>query len=180
MSVAPLAHIVQGSPLPVALGWAAAALIAAGGVAIFRGRGTVVEGMGWAAFALGFCGAGAVVLVTAVLPQSARISISLAQPTSGPVSSPLNVSVCGRVTATGAPAAAPDGNDVLAVLIDGREAATEKTATFALVVPPGRHRLRVELLTIDHYVFSPPVIADATVTVTGTQPLASWRTCPSR
>ena len=180
MLVAPLAHIVQGAPLPIALGWAAAGLIAIGGACIFRGRGTSMEAMGWAAFALGFCGAGAVVAVTAVLPTSARIGISLAAPASGPLSSPVNVTVCGRVTATGSSAAAPDGNDVLVVLIDGREAAIEKTSAFALVVPTGRHHLRVELLTVDHHVFSPEVTADATVSVVGVQPLRSSPACPQR
>jgi hypothetical protein len=178
--VAPLAHIVQGAPLPIALGWGAASLIAVGGAGIFLGRGSVMEVTGWALFAVGFCGAGLVVAVTAVLPTSARISISLAAPASGAVSSLTNVTVCGRDTATGAPATPPDGNDVLAVLIDGRETAIETTGTFAVAVPAGRHQLRIELLTVDHHVFSPEVTADVTLTVAGTEPLASSPGCPNR
>jgi hypothetical protein len=169
MAVAPLAHIVQGAPLPTALGWGAAGLIAVGGAGIFMGRRTVMEVFGWAAFAVGFCGAGAVVAVTAVLPTSARIGISLAAPASAAVGSAVNVAVCGHAGAGGSSTvvAAPDGNNVLAVLIDGREAAIENTGRFALVLPAGRHQLRVELLTVDHHVFSPEVTADATVTVGG-------------
>jgi hypothetical protein len=177
MASALLAHIVQGAPLPIALGWAAAGLIVLGGAGIFlRGR-TAVEVIGWVALCAGFCGAGAVVAVTAVLPTSARISISLAAPSSSPVGSLVDVTVCGRATDTGASAPAPDGNDVLAVLIDGRETAIQSSASFALAIPPGRHHLRVELLTIDHHVFTPEVTADAVVTIAGAQRLVSSPLC---
>jgi hypothetical protein len=173
VAVAPLAHIVQGAPLPTALGWVAACLIAAGAAAIFLGRGGSVEVMGWITFAAGFCGAGGVVAVTALVPTSARITISLAAPAASPAGAPVDVTVCGRATAGGSPATAPDGSNVLAVLVDGRETAVENTGSFALLLPPGRHAVRVELLTNDHHVFSPRVAADATITVGGQEALAA-------
>ena len=176
--VTPLAHILQGSGLPIALGWVAVALIAAGGAAIFRGRGTAMEVAGWVTFAVAFFGAGAVVVVTSFLPTSAAITIRMVTPHSGPVASPLQLVVCGR-DIKGNPGPAPDGTNVLAVVLDGRELAVEHTGTFAVEVPAGRHHLRVELLTRDHYVFSPPVTADATITVDGTSPLAIPPVCPT-
>ncbi len=62
---------------------------------------------------------------------------------------------------------------MLAVLVDGRETAVENTGSFALLLPPGRHAVRVELLTNDHHVFSPRVAADATITVGGQEALAA-------
>ena len=175
----PLAHILQGSGLPIALGWVAACLIAAGGAAIFLGRGTAMELVGWVAFTCAFFGAGAVVVVTAFLPTSAAIRIRMVAPHSGTVTSPLQIVVCGRDT-KGNPGPAPDGTNVLAVVLDGRELAVEHTGTFAVEVPAGRHHLRVELLTRDHYVFSPPVTADATIAVDGTAPLGIPPVCPTR
>jgi hypothetical protein len=172
-AVPPLAHIVQGAPLPTALGWVAAALIVAGGAGIFLGRGSAAEVMGWVVFAVGFCGAGAVVAVTALLPTSARISVSLAAGAPLAPGAPVDVSVCGRAVAGGAPASAPDGNNVLAVLVDGRETGVESTGHFAVLVPPGRHTLSVELLTNDHHVFSPRVTAATTVGGGGTGSLAA-------
>ena len=177
--VAPLAHIIQGSGLPITLGWVSACLIAAGGAAIFRGRGTVLEAAGWVTFTLAFLGAGAVVVVTAFLPTTAAITIAMATPHSGTVTSPLQVVVCGR-DIKGNPGPAPDGTNVLAVVLDGRELAVEHTGTFAVEVPAGRHHLRVELLTRDHYVFSPPVTADTTITVEGAAPLGIPAACPTR
>jgi hypothetical protein len=172
-----LAHIVQGAPLPTAVGWVSAFLIAAGGLGIFRGRGTRIEIAGWVVLGVAFCGAGSVIAVTALLPTTAPITLRLATPASGTVSSPVDVVVCGRTLAGGSPAAAPDGNNVLAVLIDGRETAIEATGSFAVLAPAGTHRLRVELLTADHHVFSPEVVADATIDVTGTRPLQATTGC---
>jgi hypothetical protein len=180
MPVMPVAHIVQGAPVPTALGWVAAVLLAAGGIGIFAGRSSAVEVAAWAVFGVGFTGAGSVIALTMLLPTSARISISLAAPpASGTVSSPLDVTVCARAT-DGSAATAPDGNNVLAVVVDGREAAIESTAHFAVAIPHGTHHLRVELLTADHHVFTPEVTADATLTVTSDQPLTSTAPCTSR
>ena len=176
--MAPLAHIVQGASLPVAVGWASAVLIAIGGVGIFLLRGTAMEVVSWIVFGCAFCGAASVIAVTAVLPTSARISISLAEPGPGSVSSPVRIVVC-AAAADGSPVPAPDGDNVLVALVDGKEAALEQTGSFAVFVPPGQHRLRVELLTREHRVFSPEVTADAVITVTGVHPLAAAAvSCP--
>ncbi|HEV7677982.1 MAG TPA: hypothetical protein VGQ42_05405 [Candidatus Dormibacteraeota bacterium] len=172
-----LAHIVQGATLPTAVGWVSACLIAAAGLGIFLGRGSGVEVASWVVFGFAFCGAASVIAVTALLPTTAPITIRLAAPASGSTGSPVTVVVCGRRVDSGAPVAAPDGNNVLAVLVDGREAAIETTGSFALVVPAGTHQVRVELLTPDHHVFSPDVAASASVTVTGTQPLNAAPHC---
>jgi hypothetical protein len=169
--VPPLAHIVQGATLPTALGWVAAVLIASGGLAIFLGRGGAMEVVGWVVLGVAFVGAASIIAVTAILPTSARISISLAAPHSGAVSSPMQVVVCARDASSGVAASAPDGDNVLAVVVDGRELAVEHTGRFAVEIAPGRHALRVEMLTRDHVEFNPPVIADATITVDGTAPL---------
>jgi hypothetical protein len=176
----PLAHIVQGAGFPVALGWVSASLIALGGAGILLLRGTAMEVVSWIVFGCAFCCAASVIAVTAVLPTSARISISLAPPVSGSVSSPVRIVVCGA-GADGSPVSAPDGDNVLVALVDGKEAALEQTGSFAVLVPPGQHRLRVELLTREHRVFSPEVTADALISVTGVHPLAAAAVlCPRR
>jgi len=173
---APLAHIIQGAPLPIAIGWVGACLIAAGGAGIFLGRGTAMEVAGWIGLGIGFAAAATVIAITAILPTSAAISIRLAAPASGAVTSPLEVAVCGR-TRAGAPAPAPDGDNVLAVVVDGKETTIERTGSFAVAIPQGRHRLRVELLTRDHRVFTPRVAVETTITVTGEGPLIAEPGC---
>jgi hypothetical protein len=169
----PVAHIVQGALVPTVVGWVAAALIVVGGAGIFWGRGSAVEVVGWAVFGVAFCAAAAVIAMTALLPTSARITVRLAAPTGGALTSPVGVVVCGRDAASGAPTAAPDGSNVLVVLVDGREVSTERSGSFALQLSPGAHRLRVELVDAGHRVFSPRVFAETTLTVTSSGPLAA-------
>jgi len=171
-----LAHIVQGAPLPMAIGWVGAVFIALGGAGIFLGRGTALEVVSWIVFGLAFCAAATVIAITMLLPTTARITLRLASPASAATTSPISVVACGRDATSGAAATAPDGSNVLVVVVDGREVSTEHTGAFAVSMTTGVHRLRVELLDPTHRVFSPEVFVESTLTVTGAGPLPSAAT----
>src|SRR5260221_8846138 len=121
-----LAHIVQGAPVPLAIGWVGAIFIALGGAGIFLGRGTALEVVSWIVFGVAFCAAATIIGLTMLLPTTARITLRLGSPASGGTTSPVSVVVCGRDATSGAAATAPDGTNVLVVVVDGREVSTAR------------------------------------------------------
>jgi hypothetical protein len=103
-----------------------------------------------------------------------KLSLGVSQQTT----SPVQVTVCAH-KADGSAVTTPDGDHVLGVLIDGVQVANQANSDFPVAMSPGRHALRIELLTRDHREFNPAVLADTTVTVTGNGPLGTWQACPS-
>lgn len=92
--------------------------------------------------------------------------------------SPVPVTVCAQKP-DGSAATTPDGDHVLAVMVDGVQVATRSTSAFVVTVARGTHNLRAELLTRDHREFSPALAADTVIAVTGTSPCVVDAVCGS-
>ena len=87
------------------------------------------------------------VSVAMLSPPPPAYTLSLAL--NADATSPVQVTACAQKS-DGSTATTPDGDHVLAVLVDGVQVATETTNRFAVTVAPGSHNLRVEVLTRDH------------------------------
>ena len=158
-----VAHVVTGGP--EGLLWPTS-------IAMFGG---LVAAVAWpqrrtAAAAVGAAGLVATVLIYATWPSAplapAGVDLGLASPAPGSsVTSPVPVTVC---TAQGP---APGPGRLLSVSVDGAQVVESRQSTVSLTLAPGAHQLQVQLLTADHRAFAPPIVADASVLVTGTAPL---------
>ncbi len=172
-----IAHVLTGSPVPLALQWLAAGLLfggALGAVALHSRRRRAV------ALALGCAGLGGTVaslVLAAVQPGPAPYAIRIAAPLSGStVSSPVVLTVCG-VLPDGSSVDATDSQHYLVVFVDGHEVPTVDVWRFAERLTPGEHALRVELVTPQHHAFNPPATASATVTVAAGAPGTPTPSC---
>src|SRR5205807_6067043 len=124
-----------------------------------------------------FAGLVVVNVVASSAPSSPGYAISLAVPRDGAsVTTPVLVTACGR-NPDGTAAAVPGPDRVLSLFIDGRQTFETRTATVALQVGPGRHRLRVEVLTTDHREFLTPLQASVSIDVVGTGPVVDRASC---
>ncbi|MGH7750802.1 MAG: hypothetical protein ACREQ5_39435, partial [Candidatus Dormibacteria bacterium] len=73
----------------------------------------------------------------------------------------------------------PGPGRLLAVVVDGRPAATEATSVFAVELSPGMHRIGVELVTSAHRAYSPALTVEVSVRIVpGVGPLAPAGSCP--
>jgi hypothetical protein len=135
--------------------------------------------MGGTLAATGVAGLLAVNVFAASSPATPGYSIRLQTPGQDErVTSPVLVSVCGR-TASGASADVPGPGRVLSVFVDGRQTLEAATPSAAVLVAPGPHDLRVEVLTGDHREYSPVIDATVHVVVTGSAPLPKTVACTS-
>ena len=156
-----VAHIVGGGaawPL-----WVTGTLMFGGGL----GAMAVPGHRRRVCLAIAGVGLAATVAVYVALPAApaapAGLSLRLAAPADGAtVTSPLVVRVCASgSTVTG-------NGRLLSVSVDGHQVAEVSADSAAVNASTGQHLLRVELVTRDHRAYAPPVLTDATVTVTGT------------
>jgi hypothetical protein len=176
---APLAHVLQNANVPVAVLWSLAGLMVLGLlIGLLHAQRWVRRG-GWTVCLVAAAVYEVVTLVYPPAPQAPAYAIRLAQPVSGaPVGTPVAVEVCARAS-MGTPTKVPDGDHVLAVIVDGVEIAVMHVASFSLPMQVGRHHLRVELLTNDHRAFRPEVKADTDISVSGPAPLPTPAPCGS-
>lgn len=155
-----LAHIVGGGPTwPL---WITSALLFGGLVGATSRRATLRR-PSLAVAAVGLVST-VVVYVTMPAAPSAPRGVSLrivAPPPGAVVSVPVVVHVCDGGSAL------PGGGRMLSYSVDGRQLLESRDALTALGLSPGRHRLRVELVTSDHREFAPPVLAQQDFTVSG-------------
>ena len=112
----------------------------------------------------------------APLPPGYAITV-LEPGAGGAVTTPFSVVVCGRSSA-GSSAAVPGGDRVLSISLDGREVLSTGSGHALVTATPGRHRLRVEVLTKDHVEYQPPLAQELDVEVGGPAPIAAPRSCP--
>ena len=146
---ATLAHVVSSGTGPGLVAWLPAAVVFVGAAVVgFAPRR--YRRMGGGAAAAGVAGLLAVNVFAASSPASPGYSIRLRLPAQDArVTSPVLLSVCGR-TASGAPADVPGPGRVLSVFVDGRQTLEAAKASVGVLVAPGPHDLRVEVLTGDH------------------------------
>ncbi len=173
MRLPPL-HIVAPSIVPVWVAWLAAGAMYASALALAvwrRGRAVLLTAGG-----LGVAGTVAVLLLSPTVPASPGYTISLALPAARPLTSPLPVTVCGRLP-DGSAAAVPGPGNLLTVFLDGRQVLETRTSPLAVDAPPGAHQLRVEVLSGGHREFQPPIQAVLGVAVDGSGPLPAAAAC---
>jgi hypothetical protein len=172
----PITHVIAPSSVPGWVAWVAAALMYGSALAVAvarRGRRALA-----AAAVLGLGGTVAVVVLTPTVPAPPGYAIMLAQPPArGAVTSPIAVTVCGRMP-DGSPAAVPGAGDLLSVSLDGRQVLETQRSAVGVEAPPGPHDLRVEVITADHREFQPPLDARVRVTVEGPAALPAVSGCP--
>jgi hypothetical protein len=160
-----IAHLLTGSPIPLAVQWLAAAALFGGAVAVvsFRTRA-------WrtAAAVVATCGLAATAtscVAAAVQPGAPPYTLRIAAPETGSsVSSPVLLTVCG-VRGDGTTQPATDTSHYLVVFVDGHEVPTVDAWRFGETLTPGKHTIRVELVTQSHHAFAPPAIATTVVRV---------------
>jgi hypothetical protein len=170
-----VAHVLPSNVVPLAMQWMAIGMTAAGGVGILRRRHALLDTLSWSTFCVGALGCLTMVSVAMLSPPPPPYTLSLV--VSQQTTSPVQVTVCAR-KADGSPAATPDGDHVLGVLIDGVQVANQSTGQFPVPMARGRHALRIELLTRDHREFNPTILVDTAVTVKGDAALTTWKPCP--
>jgi hypothetical protein len=155
-----IAHVIGGGPTWVL--WITASLLFGGGVAAMA----VPRDRRWPWLTLAAVGLAGTVAAYAVFPAAPAaplgVSLTIASPTAGAtVGDPVVVRAC----AAGFPV--PGAGRLLSISIDGRQVGEARTDVAAVTVADGQHTLRVELLTLDHREFAPPVLTEETVTVSG-------------
>ena len=172
-----IAHVLTGSPVPLAAQWVAAALLFGGGLAAVAARRRTWRVV---ATALAVCGLGGTLtawVAAAVQPGAPPYSLRIASPMNGArVVSPLTLTVCG-VRADSSTVPATDAAHYLVVFVDGREVPTVDAWQFAEPMAPGTHAIRVELVTPTHHAFNPPSATTTTVSVVNDAPTAAPATC---
>jgi hypothetical protein len=172
-----IAHVLIGSPVPLAAQWVAAALLFGGGLAA-----VAVRRRAWriVATALAVCGLGGTLtawVAAAVQPGAPPYSLRIASPANGArVVSPLTLTVCG-VRADSSTLPASDAAHYLVVFVDGHEAPTVDAWQFAERLAPGTHVIRVELVTPAHHAFNPPATATTTISVVQDVPAPAPANC---
>ena len=172
-----IAHVLTGSPVPLAAQWVAAALLFGGGLAAVAARRRA-----WriVATAVAVCGLGGTLtawVAAAVQPGASPYSLRIATPVSGiPVLSPVALTVCG-VRPDGSTLPATDAAHYLVVFVDGRERPTVDAWQFAEPMATGTHAIKVELVTPAHHAFSPPATATTTISVVSDAAAATPANC---
>lgn len=162
-----IAHVLTNNPVPLPVQWLLAILFFGGALAMLA-----LRRRGWriAAAVATVCGLSGTIsswVVAAIQPGVAPYTLRIAAPSPGAlVASPVLLTVCG-VRGDGSELPATDSTHDLAVYVDGREVPTVDGWQFGEIVAPGRHTIRVELVSSSHQAFSPPVTASTDVTVAG-------------
>ena len=155
-----LAHIVGGGPSwPL---WITSALLF-GGLVGATSRRTALRRTSLVVSAIGLV---TTVLVYVTLPAApaapSGVSLRIATPTAGAVvTDPVVVRVCGGG------AALPGSGRLLSYSVDGSQVLETRNAVAALSMAPGRHTIRVELVTSSHREFAPPVLTQEDVSAAG-------------
>jgi hypothetical protein len=172
-----IAHVLTGSPVPLAAQWVAAALLFGGGLAVVAARRRAWRVV---ATALADCGLGGTLtawVAAAVQPGAPPYSLRIASPANGTrVVSPLTLTVCG-VRADSSTLPATDAAHYLVVFVDGRERPSVDAWEFAEPLAPGTHVIRVELVTPAHHAFNPPTTATTTISVVHDVPAPAPANC---
>jgi hypothetical protein len=132
--------------------------------------------------ALAAAGVGLTLLLGAVVPGSPRSPgyvLRLLPAGGATVTSPVLLRLCAWYP-SGLAAAVPGGGEVLSVSVDGVERLTATAPTAAVDVPPGRHTVRVQVLTSAHVAYTPASAVQNVLSVTGTAPLPRAPSCPAQ
>src|SRR2546421_8162997 len=152
---APTGHVVAPGSGPGLIAWLPGAVAVVG--IIVLGFVPRLRRLGTGVAAAGFAGLVALNVVASSAPSPPGYAISLVAPRDGArVTSPMLVVACGR-NPDGSSATVPGPDRVLSFFVDERQTFESRTATVALQMSPGRHRLRVEVLTSDHREFQTPL-----------------------
>lgn len=172
-----VAHLLIGSPIPLAVQWLLALLCFGGALAVLVLRRRAWRIAAAIATACGFAGTVGSWVVAAVQPGPAPYSLRIVSPAPGSVVSPfVLLTVCG-VRGDGSIQAATDSAHYLVVFVDGHEVPTVDAWRFGEWLEPGVHAIRVELVTPSHHAFNPPAIASTRVTVASTARTAGPASC---
>lgn len=167
------AHVVGTTAIPAAVDWLAAAVMVAGTVGTIACRGRELRSAALVAAVLGATTTVTLWIVAGSAPASPGYRLSVAAPVrDAAVTSPVTLRLCGTDTA-GRRAAVPGGDRLVSVSVDGAQTVERPAATMALTLSPGQHRLHIEVLSVDHRQFAPPLAADVSISVTGTGALAA-------
>lgn len=172
-----IAHVLVGSPVPLAVQWVAAVMLFGGLVAAvaLRGRWWRIGSVSLAL--LGLVGTATTWTFAALQPGAPPYSLRIVSPAADArVSSPLTVGVCG-VRGDGTTLPATDAAHYLVVSLDGHEVVTVDQSEFAELVAPGAHTITVQLVTPAHHAFSPPATATVRVDVASGAPTAPPANC---
>jgi hypothetical protein len=155
-----IAHVVGGGPVWTV--WITGTLLFGGTVAAMAAPQRLRR------LCLGVAGVGlvATVIAYAASPSApvapAGVSLTIASPSAGAtVGSPVVVRACATGTQV------PGTGRLLSISVDGRQLAEVSGDTAAVNVGDGEHTLRVELVTLDHREYAPPLLTEETVTVAG-------------
>ncbi|HEV7680218.1 MAG TPA: hypothetical protein VGQ42_16775 [Candidatus Dormibacteraeota bacterium] len=174
-----LAHVLAGSGVPWWATAAAYALAVAGAVLALAARTRRLRSGGLAAVGVGLA---TWLILGAILPgppAAPSYRMSLASPDGATtLTSPILVRTCG-FWPSGLVATVPGSGEVLSIAVDGSERASTAASSVAVPVPPGTHRLRVEVLSSDHRAFSPRLFVEGTVTVGGEGTIPATPQCPA-
>lgn len=172
-----IAHVLTGSPVPLAAQWVAAALLFGGGLAA-----VALRSRAWRVVAttLAVCGLGGTLtawVAAAIQPGAPPYSLRIASPVNrARVVSPLTITVCG-VRTDGSTLPATDAAHYLVVFVDGHEVPTVDAWQFDERLTPGTHVIRVELVSPAHHAFNPPTTATTTITVVHDVPAPAPANC---
>ncbi len=165
-----LAHIVGGGP--VWPQWVAGGVGLLGLIGALEARSQALRRVGGVVACAGLLTMVGACAALPSAPAAPNLSLRIAQPLAGSVvHSPVLVTVC----ANGA--IIPGAGRRLSVLVDGRQVIEVNSESAAVQLGPGRHTIRVELVTIDHREFAPPVLTDEDVDVVGVAPLPKAVVC---
>lgn len=171
-----LGHVLSSSVVPLPLQWTAIGVTTAGAIGVLRRRTAVRDLIAWTLFSIGASVCVVMVGIAMVQPPPPLYTLTLG--VKHMTTSPVQVTACARKL-DGSAATVLTGSNVLGVIVDGNQVASQQVTQFPIAMSPGDHTLRVELLTRDHREFAPPVFVDTSLTVTGVGTLGSWAACPA-
>lgn len=172
-----IAHVVTGSPVPVAVQWLAAAALFGGALAALTLPSRGLRRLAIVISVCGFVGTVTTWVVAAVQPGRPPYSLRIVAPAPGERVAPLvTITVCG-VRGDGTMTPATDPQHFLVVFIDGKEVPTVDVWHVRESLPLGAHQIRVQLVTPTHHAFNPPASASVTVQVASDAPMSQPAAC---
>ena len=181
----PLAHVVAPPGTPLWAEWLAALALFGGALgAVVWWRDRPRRNACAAAGGAGLVATAALLVTQPSLPLRPAYGIALHDAPAA--TTPVLLQVCpaaldGAGTTASPLPALPGPGRLLLISVDGRQVAEVRSSPVVVAMGEGRHHVVAELLTADHRAFAPPVIAAATVVVTGSGPLDTATTlCPER
>jgi hypothetical protein len=160
-----IAHVLTGSPIPLAVQWLLGALLFGGVLGAVWVRRRRVRRV---AVAIALCALAATVtswVVAAIQPGAAPYALRIIAPQQNAiVANPVVLTVCG-VYADGTRVPATDAQRYVIVFVDGAEVATVDRSQSVYTLSTGTHTIKTEVVTPSHHAFDPAQIAEVTLRV---------------